>query len=123
MAKKQVLVVDDNRATADAFCSLLEVLGVEPVPAYGPRAALEMLDTVQPAVVFLDLNMPGINGIEVLGFLKREPRLANVPVVVVTSDDQPETHQRVRRAGAMEVIVKPADAEAVEAVLRRVGLL
>ncbi len=123
MAKAKVLVVDDNVSMADALCSMLSLLDVEAVPAYGPRPALEMLDRVQPAAIFLDLNMPGVNGIEVLGFLKREPRLENVPVIVVTSDDQPETHRRVRSAGALDVIVKPATLEALERVLKIAGLV
>ena len=121
MAK--VLVVEDNVPMADALCSMLSLLGVEAVPAYGPRSALEMLDHFQPAAVFLDLNMPGVNGIEVLAFLKREPRLENVPVIVVTSDDQPETHRRVRKAGALDIIVKPATLDALERVLKNAGLL
>ncbi len=118
-----VLVVDDNRATADALCSLLTALGVQAVPAYGPRAALEMLDSVKPRLIFLDLNMPGVNGFEVLGFLKREPRLAQVPVVVITSDDQEETRTRAFKSGALGVIVKPASLNALEHALKRAGLL
>ncbi len=117
------LVVDDNRASADALCSLLSLFGLEATAAYGPRSALEMAAVHRPDVVFLDLNMPGVNGLEVLRFFKRDPALADVPVIVVTSDDQPETHTHVRRAGALDVIVKPPTAEALEAALRRAALL
>jgi CheY-like chemotaxis protein len=116
------LVVDDNRATADALCSLLSVFGLQAEAAYGPRSALEMAGVRRPDVVFLDLNMPGVNGIEVLRFFKRDPALAEVPVIVVTSDDQPETREAVRRAGALDLIVKPPTAEAIESVLQRSGL-
>ena len=120
---KTVLVVDDNVATADALGSMLSLLDLEAVAAYSTRSALEMLERIRPAAVFLDLNMPGVNGIEVLGFLKREPQLEDVPVIVVTSDDQPETHRRVREAGALEVIVKPAALEALESALRKAKVL
>ena len=118
-----VLVVDDNVAMADALCSMLSVLDVEAIAAYGSRSALQTLERVQPDVVFLDLNMPGVNGIEVLTFLKREPRLENVPVIVVTSDDQPETHHKAQEAGALQVIVKPATIESLERALQAAGLL
>ncbi len=117
------LVVDDNRATADALCSLLMVLGLEAVAAYSPLSALEMAAARHPDVVLLDLNMPGVNGVEVLRFFKREPNLEAVPVIVVTSDDQPGTREAVRRAGALDLIVKPASAEALEAALKRAGVL
>ncbi len=119
----RVLVIDDNKATADVLCNMLGMLDVEAVPAYGARSALLLLDQVKPEAVFLDLNMPGVNGLEILAFLKREPRLQKVPVIVVTSDDQPETHRRVREAGALDLIVKPATLEALEAALVRAGVL
>ncbi len=119
----RVLVIDDNKATADVLCSMLGMLDVEAVPAYGARSALLLLDQVKPEAIFLDLNMPGVNGLEILAFLKREPRLQNVPVIVVTSDDQPETQRRARQAGALDLILKPATLEALEAALVRAGVL
>ena len=117
-----VFVIDDNKPTADVLCSMLEMLGVKAVPSYGARSALLLLDQTKPAAIFLDLNMPGVNGLEILAFLKREPRLKDVPVIVVTSDDQAETRRRVQRAGALELIVKPATMEALEAALARAGV-
>jgi CheY-like chemotaxis protein len=74
-------------------------------------------------VVLLDINMPGVDGTEVLAFLKREPRLAPVPVIVITSDDQPETRQRVLTGGAVAMIIKPATIDALEEALRKAGIL
>jgi CheY-like chemotaxis protein len=71
----------------------------------------------------LDINMPGVDGTEVLAFLKREPRLAPVPVIVITSDDQPETRQRVLTGGAVAMIIKPATIDALEEALRKAGIL
>ena len=117
-----VLVVDDNVAMADALCSMLSVLDVEAIPAYGSRSALQMLEQMHPDAVFLDLNMPGVSGLEVLTFLKREPGLADVPVIVVTSDDQEETHYKVKEAGALQIIIKPATFEELEQALEAAGL-
>jgi two-component system chemotaxis response regulator CheY len=67
--------------------------------------------------------MPGIDGFEVMAYLRREPRLAKVPMVVVTSDDQPETLARARKAGALDVIIKPASLESLENALRKAKLI
>jgi len=61
--------------------------------------------------------------VEVLAYLRREPRLANVPVVIVTSDDQPETASKARRTGALLTIVKPASLEGLERVLHKLKLI
>ncbi len=117
------LVIDDNRQTADALIQMLEVLGVEARPAYGASPAISALGTVTPRLVLLDVNMPGVDGTEILAYLRREPRLIPVPVVVITSDDQPETRQRVMKGGAQAVLIKPATLDMLEAALKKVGII
>lgn len=117
------LVIDDNRHTADSLCQLLSLFDLDARPAYGPRAAMLALREVVPDIVFLDLNMPGVSGFEVLGFLKREPRLLATPVVVVTAEDETITVTRALREGALDVIIKPASVEALEESLRKAKLL
>ncbi len=112
------LVIDDNRQMADSLCQMLDLLGVSAEAAYGSRTGLLRLTEHVPDIVFLDINMPGVDGFEVLRYLRRQPQLANTPVVVITSDDQPETVQRAQELGAMALIVKPTSIEALEDVLR-----
>jgi putative molybdopterin biosynthesis protein len=117
------LVIDDNRQTADSLVQMLGVLGVQGKVAYGPGPAMAALALDVPRIVFVDLNMPGVSGFEILSYIKREPRLEKVPVFVVTSDDQAETAEKARAEGARRVIVKPASVESVESALREAGLL
>jgi len=117
------LVIDDNRQTADALVQMLNALGVQAKVAYGPGPALAALALDVPQVVFVDLNMPGVSGFEILAYLRREPRLEKVPVFVVTSDDQAETAERARAEGARRVIIKPASVESVETALKEAGLI
>jgi len=111
------LVVDDNRQMADALVQMLAVLGINAKAAYGSGPGMVVLGTETPDIVFLDINMPGVTGHEVLMFLRREPRLLNTPVVIITSDDQPETKQRALSLGASKVLYKPAEFDAIEDVL------
>ncbi|MFM8320288.1 MAG: response regulator [Chloroflexota bacterium] len=117
------LIIDDNQITADTLCQMLELLDVQARPAYGPRAAMLALKDFQPDIVFLDVNMPGINGFEVMSYIRRFPGMDSVPVVFVTSDDQPETAGKVRRTGALLMIIKPATIDALELALKKAGLL
>lgn len=117
------LVIDDNRNTADALCQMLDVLGIHGRPAYGSRAALSVLGTHTPRLILLDINMPGVDGLEILAYLKREPRLAYVPVLIVTSDDQPETRAQAMSAGANDMLIKPVTLDALETALKNIGIL
>jgi CheY-like chemotaxis protein len=117
------LIIDDNRETADSLGQMLKFLGVSAYSAYGPRAAMIALRDFTPDVIFLDINMPGVDGFEVMAYFRRMPQLREVPVVVVTSDDQPETKNKARQTGALLVIIKPATLRAVERVLKLTNLL
>jgi CheY-like chemotaxis protein len=116
------LVIDDNRQTADLLCQLLATLDIDARPAYGASQGMTLLGNITPRAVFLDINMPGVDGFEILAYLRREPRLVNVPVIIVTSDDQPETSERALRDGARAVVLKPVLLDPLEDALAKAGL-
>lgn len=118
------LVIDDNRQTADALVQMLNVLGFQARVAYGSSAGMAVLGTgFTPQFICLDINMPGVDGTEVLAFLRREPRLAPLPVFVITSDDQPETRDKVMKLGATTMVIKPATIDSLENALRQAKML
>ena len=117
------LIIDDNRQTADALKQMLDVLDLPARVAYGSSAAMSMLSSFVPGFVCLDINMPGVDGTEILAYLKREPRLLAVPVIIITSDDQPETRQKVLQLGAQSIIIKPATIDSLEESLRKAKII
>ena len=117
------LVIDDSRATADSLVQVLKVLDIQGRAAYGPGPGLAILKVEKPDVVFLDLNMPGLSGFEILSFISREPHLLSVPVFIVTSDDPPETIKHAIASGARAVIIKPVSVDTIEAALQKEGII
>jgi len=118
------LIIDDNRQTADALNQMLGVLGFKARTAYGSSASMAVLGTgFTPKFICLDINMPGVDGTEVLAYLRREPRLRHIPVVVITSDDQPETRAKVMKLGANAIIIKPATIDSLEDALKNAKIL
>ena len=117
------IIIDDNRSTADALHQMLTVLDISARVAYGASPAMSLLSGFTPGLILLDINMPGVDGLEILAYLRREPRLIPVPVIVITSDDQPETRARVMKGGATAMIIKPATLEALEENLKRIGII
>ncbi len=117
------LVIDDNRQMADSLCKLLKLFDIDARPVYGPRASIIALEKTNPAIIFLDVRMPGIDGLEVLAYIRREPRLQRTPVFIVSSDDQPETMERAYEGGVDGYLIKPVTAEALEQALRDTKLI
>lgn len=119
----KALIVDDNRQIADSLAQMLGFFDIEGQTAYGARAGLNALKETNPSIVFLDLNMPGLTGFEVLSYLRREPRLQDVPVIVVTSDDQPESADRAMQNGATAYVIKPITLDVLEATLKSLDIV
>ena len=120
----EALIIDDNRTTADALRQMLAVLGFKARVAYGSGAGMAVLGSgFMPRFVCLDINMPGVDGTEILAYLRREPRLIPVPVFIITSDDQPETRKKVLKLGATAMIIKPATIDTLENTLKRAKIL
>lgn len=117
------LVIDDSRTAASLLVMVLNVLGIEARTAYGTSPAMATLKMETPSMVFLDINMPGLSGFDVLSFMSREPRLMSVPVFVVTSDEQPATIRQALAAGARAVLSKPISQEALKAALQKEKLI
>ena len=117
------LVIDDNRNTADALVQMMDVLSIPARAAYGASPAMAILGNQTPNLVFLDINMPGVDGLEILAYLRREPRLVSVPVIIISSDDQPETRENAMKGGAQVFIVKPVTIDQIESALKEINFL
>lgn len=115
-----ILVVDDDRRTADILADQIRMLGHTVITALGPRAALQTLNQVIPDIILMDINMPGVNGLEVLRFLRRDPKTTEVPVIIVSANDSQEVINSARDAGANHYLVKPPMLEDIENALARV---
>lgn len=119
----QALIVDDNRQIADSLVQMLGFFDIQAKAAYGARAGLNALKEITPSIVFLDLNMPGLTGFDVLSYVRREPHLEHIPVVVVTSDDQPESAERAIQNGATAYVIKPITLDVLEATLKSLDIV
>ena len=117
------LIVDDNRPMADGLAQILELLGVKAEVAYGARTGMQMLQRNTPDVIFLDVSMPGVDAFEVMSYFRRLPQFKDIPVIIVTSDDQPETAQKAKITRVLSLIVKPVSVDSIENALRIAGVL
>jgi two-component system, OmpR family, phosphate regulon response regulator PhoB len=101
--RRVVLVVDDDDMIRRLVRTVLEADDLEVVEASSGDAALEMVASTHPAVVVLDIMMPGINGVEVC----RRVDHSQVKVVILTARDDPELEDECRAAGADAFLTKP----------------
>jgi two-component system chemotaxis response regulator CheY len=107
MAKK-ILVVEDSPMTRSLIISSLEEVGdFTIVEAANGFQALRKLPEVSPDLVITDINMPDINGLEVVRFVKQSENFKHIPVIIVTTEGRDVDKERGLRLGADRYLVKP----------------
>lgn len=118
--RQTVLVVDDDAFVAKLIAKALAgALPVETEFADSATAGLAFLRRMKPALILMDVNMPGMDGVSMTEWLKSTPSLARIPVVMLTGDATRETIERSRAAGAADFIVKPFSRESLIAKIAR----
>jgi CheY-like chemotaxis protein len=119
MAGARILIVEDHPTMREAMRLVLEGEGFEISEAAEGRAALDMVRSDPPDLVFLDLNMPGSNGSDVLTQIKADPATAGVHVIVVTATGE-EGRERALAMGADGYFTKPFSPIALLRTVERV---
>lgn len=109
----KILVVDDCQTTRKILSMYLRSKGFEVVLAVNGLDAIEKLATHNVNLIISDLNMPYMDGIELLKTLKSDPNLSHIPILMVTTEADPEERQKAMEAGANAYLVKPVTAETV----------
>jgi PAS domain S-box-containing protein len=115
---RRILVVDDNRDSADSLSVLLKLMGNEVRTAYDGPTALKEADHFRPELALLDLGMAGMSGFELARHLRAHPELQEVVLVAVTGWGQKEDRHRTQEAGFDHHLTKPVDYDLLRSVLQ-----
>jgi two-component system cell cycle response regulator DivK len=117
MAGEQVLVVEDNDKSMKLFRDVLQASGYSTCEATTGEQAVELALVHEPALVLMDVQLPGIDGVEALEQLRQDGRTSSIPVLAVTAQAMSGDRERFLDAGFDGYISKPVDvAELLQAV-------
>ena len=116
-SSRRMLVVDDNVDSAESMAVLLRFHGHDVRLAYDGQSALEEAHAFRPEVMFLDLDLPKMDGYQVARRLRLEPAMRDMTLVAMTGYGQQEDRQRTQEAGFRLHLVKPVDFNKVEELL------
>lgn len=120
-AALRVLVVDDNRDSAQSLGMLLEATGHDVQLAYDGPTALQATLDYRPHVVLLDIGLPGLDGYEVAKRIRQQPTLNNIVLVAMTGYGNLADVRRSEEAGFNHHLVKPADFMKVKEILASIS--
>lgn len=113
-----ILVVDDDAANLKIASRMLVASGYRASCVKSGQGMLDFLEGNRPDLILLDIHMPQMDGFQALALLKANPRLADIPVIFLTADDNEEAEVQGLKCGALDFIKKPF---VPEILLQRVG--
>ncbi|GBD57082.1 response regulator [Gluconobacter wancherniae] len=102
-----ILIVDDSATIRMLLSAELKNAGHNVTVAISGEEALDKLRDLTPQLIITDLNMPGINGLELIEKVRKKEAISLIPILILTTEDNPEKKAQGRAVGATGWIIKP----------------
>lgn len=118
--RKKILIIDDEEEFCLAVRDFLNMRGYAAAFCTSPDAGIKTAKNTSPDLILLDVRMPGRDGLEVLGLLKKDLRTTSIPVVMVTAMTDNETRMKASSSYSEDYITKPVSYETLLAKVRAV---
>jgi two-component system cell cycle response regulator DivK len=119
----KILIVEDNALNIKLFCDLLAAHGHQPEAVTDSRNALDAARSFDPDLVITDIQLPHVSGLDLIRLIRKDEKLASVPIMAVTAYSAHGDEERIRAAGAQAYVSKPISvvrfAETVDELLKR----
>ncbi len=117
--RKKVLCVEDNSVNMLLVSRIVEAEGHDLIRAEDGRTALTILEETTPDIILLDINLPGISGLELARKFKADDKLAPVPLIATTAQVLVGDREKCLEAGCDDYLPKPLDIRKLREVLRQ----
>ena len=118
--QKTVMIIEDEPDAAELFAEMMRVGGFRVLKTYSSTPAIPLIARERPDVIILDIMLPDISGLEVLRFMRREPDLVKIPVIVVSAKSMPSDIQTGLEAGATLYLTKPVSFHELKDAVKQV---
>ena len=104
-----IVCIDDSKTVQTQVKMTLQAAGYEVLGILDPTLALKELSQKKPSVIFMDINMPNINGYDLCALLRKSQKFKDIPIVMLTGRDGMIDRVRAKIAGANDYLTKPCD--------------
>jgi len=119
MASELNLIIEDNEKNRKLERDILQFYGYRTIEADTAEEGITLAQTTPPALVLMDIQLPGMNGIEALHHLRADPRTRAIPVIAVTASAMTHDRQQIMAAGFDGYQAKPIDVTQFVAAVRQ----
>jgi len=115
---KKILITEDSSATRSFLAATIEVMaGFEVVEATSGFDALRLLPRERVDLIITDINMPDINGLELISYIRNNPNYCSIPLFIISTESSEKDRERGLALGANEYLVKPFSPERLQQLI------
>jgi CheY-like chemotaxis protein len=115
----RILIVDDNPTNLKLVTFVVRAQGYEVTTASDAETAVTSISEARPTVILMDLQLPGVDGLELTRRLKADPSTRGIPIVAVTAYAMKGDHEKALSAGCDDYVTKPIDTRTLPDVISR----
>lgn len=120
MSTKTILIADDSPTMRSMLVAIVDQLGdFQTIEASSGFEALRLLPRGNVDLILTDINMPDINGLELISYLRANPNYKNIPVFIISSESSAKDIEKGRQLGADEYLVKPFSPDSLQQLINR----
>ena len=112
--KKKILIVEDNRDSSEILGLFITKIGHHPIKARNSNEAIILAEAEEPDLIFMDMELPDIDGIKTTAMLRQNPKTSHIPVVALTAGISALWQEKAERVGIVTYLIKPISPQVLK---------
>jgi two-component system, cell cycle response regulator DivK len=112
--KKKILIVEDHHDCREILALLVTKIGYDVIKAQNSKDAIAFAEAEQPALIFMDLQMPDVDGIKTSAMLKQNPKTSHIPIVALTAWMSELWRKKASKVGIKTYLLKPVSSQTLK---------
>ena len=111
---KKILIVEDNKDSLEILGVRVTSIGYQVIKAHNSKEAIMYAEAEEPDLIFMDLDLPDLDGVKTTAILKKNPKTSRIPVVAVTAWMSALSEERALRVGMASYLIKPVSPQTLK---------
>jgi two-component system, cell cycle response regulator DivK len=112
--KKKILIVEDNKDSSEILALFITKIGHHPIKAKSSKEAITITEAEQPDLIFMDLDLPDVDGVKTTAMLRQNPKTSHIPVVALTAWISALWQEKAERVGIVTYLIKPISPQVLK---------
>lgn len=112
--KKKILIVEDNRDSLEILGLRITAIGYEAIKAHNSKEAIKYTETEQPDLIFMDMDLPDVDGVKTTAILRQNPKTSHIPVVAITAWIAELWREKASKVGIATYLLKPISPQTLK---------